>query len=402
MPAVLDLSDLDPKRDDFASRAVDRLFKAAVVAGASDIHIDATPGGVQLKWRVDGSLVDIGWVPNGASTTMLGRIKALARLITYRHDIPQEGRLAISDERLEGHGRSVSPGGLEARVGTLPTLHGERAVIRIAAKRTRDWLPTQLGLPTEVAEKLNHALQSHSGVILLTGTAGAGKTTTAYACLREILSQPTFLRSVVTLEDPIESELDGAAQSQVNPSVGYDWSSGLKALLRQDPEVMMVSEIRDAETAEVVFQAAMTGQLVITTMHARSAADALRRLLDMQLSPHHLRSALNLLLCQRLLRRLCSQCDGSLASAPASDLTSDLPQRCPSCLGTGFQGRLLLAEWLPELSGELAKIVMQDADCGTINRAAQSQGMETLAKLASTAVAAGQIPASELRRHFIE
>ena len=395
MPNPLDFGDLDPNRDDFASRAVDRILHAAVVAGASDVHIDATPQGVTLKWRTDGSLVNLGRIPNGSTTTILGRIKALARLITYRHDLPQEGRLALPHSHLEARH-------LEARVGTLPTLHGERAVIRIAAKRTGDWLPTQLGMPASVLEQLSSALQAHSGVILLTGTAGSGKTTTAYACVREILNCPALMRSVVTLEDPVETELEGAAQSQVNPAVGYDWSSGLKALLRQDPEVMLVGEIRDAETAAVVFQAALTGQLVITTMHARSSADALRRLLDLQVPAHHLRSALNLLLCQRLVRCLCPVCRDEPVPQATNDLTAEACDRCPSCLGTGFRGRLLLTESFPELQGELAKTVIEDADCGTIAMVAQSLGMKTLANLASAAVAAGQIPASELRRHFID
>ncbi len=373
--------DLDPARDSYATHVVDRVLQAAVAVGASDIHFDSTPAGIAVKWRVAGSLIGVCEIADGKSTSILGRIKALARLITYRYDVPQEGRLVLADQKLE------------ARVGTLPTLHGERAVIRIVAKQTHDWLPSQLGLPETTLLRLVSSLQAYSGVILITGTAGSGKTTTAYACLRQILSDLALRRNVVTLEDPVEAELAGAAQSQINPSVGYDWSAGLKALLRQDPEVMLVGEIRDAETAAVVFQAALTGQLVISTMHARSTADAIRRLLDMQVPIQHMRSALSGLICQRLVRRLCPSCHGSLHSASPV---------CEACLGVGFSGRVLLSEMFPNIEGQLARVLQQDADSSTIHASAQSLGMQSLAKQAAQEVARGHVNAFEIGRHFID
>ncbi len=389
MRAPPEFNDLDPRKDEYAVRVVERLLRAAVAEEASDIHLDATTSGVLIKWRIAGNLLLVAEVPDGVSTRILARVKALARLVTYRHDIPQEGRIQLDDQTLE------------ARVGTLPTLHGERAVIRLIAKQTQAWLPEHLGLPEEVLRGLRDGLRRASGVLLISGTAGAGKTTTAYACLREILSSEETPRSVVALEDPIEAEIVGAAQSQINPAVGYDWSSGLKALLRQDPEVMLVGEIREPETATVVFQAAMAGQLVITTMHARSAVDAIRRLLDMQVPAHHLRSALNGLVCQRLVRGLCSVCTGRGLAVPLSS-KNDAEQRCESCGGSGSLGRVMLAEILPTLEGEMSRAILQDADTGELNAAAQSLGMRSLATLAAEAIAAHRIPASEIARHFIE
>lgn len=376
-------SDLDPTRDDYASQIVDRILRAAVQAEVSDVHLEAGQGTVRIRWRAAGCLLDVATIPQGKTADVLARLKALANLITYRRDIPQEGRLSLA-------GLSV-----EARVGTLPTLHGERAVIRLTTRQSVEWLPPHLGLPAEVLAGLQHSLQQPSGVILISGIAGAGKTTTAYASLRQIVSASDTTRSVVTLEDPIEQEVVGTAQSQVNPSVGYDWDVGLKALLRQDPEVLLIGEIRDAATAAVVFRAAMTGQLVITTMHARSAADALRRLLDMQVPVQHLRSALTLLLCQRLVRRVCHECRAGVSPQAMSD------EICAACAGTGLGPRRLLAEMLPAVEGELARAIQGDMDSRGLEEVARAAGMLTLRQTAEKAVADGELPVREFRRCFV-
>ena len=370
--------DLNPQSDDYATRVVDRILQSAIAAGASDIHLAQLHHCIGVRFRVDGSLVDVGNVADGASASILGRLKALAGLITYRKDVPQEGRLKILP-----NGNPKAPQ-VEARLGTLPTLHGERAVIRLTMGRSVEWLPEQLGLPEALLERLTSSLALASGVILITGPAGSGKTTTAYAAVRQIL-KATKPRCIVTLEDPVESEIEGTSQSQIAPAVGFDWSAGLKALLRQDPEVMLVGEIRDPETAAVVFQAAMTGQLVLSTMHARSTADALRRLLDMNVPAHHLRSSLDLLLCQRLLPKHCK-----CISQPSD------PASCNICGGTGRDGRLLIAEALPTIEGELARSLVQDADSRAIASIAKSLGMQSLGQLASEAVNLGQVPQADV------
>lgn len=377
-------SGLDPAHDSYAVTIVDRILKSAVASRVTDIHFELNRDQTLLLWRVDGTLVDLGSVPNGRTTSILNRIKALARLVTYRSDVPQEGRLIVPE--LE----------LEARVGTLPTLHGERAVIRLASGRKRLRTLSELGLMDSTLVQIRQAISSASGVILIGGPAGAGKTTTAYACLSELASEGLSIRSLVTLEDPIEIEFPGAAQSQINPAVGYDWAAGLKALLRQDPEVMLVGEVRDAATATMVFDAAITGQLVITTMHARTAADAIRRLLDMQVPSHHLLTGLNLLTCQRLLRTTCD-CQ-RIEPRPSEEV----PKVCPACGGSGYKGRFLLAEVFPKVEMELARALMADTNPKQLESIAKSAGMKTLLQQATEACADGRTTSAELRRHFTE
>lgn len=402
---MFDVGDLNPKSDGFATQFMDRLLASAIDSGASDVHVEQRAakesttqlgGTIRVCFRVCGALIDLGCFPDGEKSKVLGRIKALARLVSYRADIPQEGRLVLADAN------GVRQ--LEARVGTLPTLQGERAVIRLASRNTHAWLPTQLGWPKEIESAFLEGLQRPSGVLLITGPAGAGKTTAAYAGLRSLAKEASqtqgsanqlgiSTRSLVTLEDPIEAELAGVSQSQINPAAGFQWQDGLKALLRQDPEVMLVGEIRDPETAFIVFQAAMTGQLVITTMHARSAVDALRRLLDMGIPAHHLRSSLELLICQRLLRKNCAACR-------ASGVAESGANECSACHGTGIDERMLLAELLPAVEGDLARAVLQDSDSQELQRVAERAGMQSLAQRAAECVRAGTVDALEVKRHF--
>jgi hypothetical protein len=224
---------------------------------------------------------------------VVARLKVLAELLTYRTDVPQEGRIR------------GGPGDVEMRVSTFPTLFGEKAVVRLFAGPGRFLRPEDLGLPPEIRATLGRLLGETSGAILLAGPAGSGKTTTIYACLRELVAASAGTRSLATLEDPIEVAVPGVAQAQVNPAAGFDLGAGLRSLLRQDPEVIAVGEIRDRATAEVAFQAALTGHLVLSTFHAGSAAGVVGRLSDMGIEPYVLRSGVRAIICQRLVRTLC-------------------------------------------------------------------------------------------------
>lgn len=325
------LDELDPGADDYAVRLTDRLLQLAMAQAASDLHLDAVPGGYLVRLRVDGQLREVGYLPQGKQANMAGRLKAMSGLLTYRTDLPQEGRMTWGSQNQE------------ARVVTLPTLHGERIVIRLVAASRSHWQLGDLGLDESTLLRHQRALQEPAGVILYTGPVGTGKTTTAYASIRWILGETNTAcsrRSIVTLEDPIECEVSGVAQSQIDPSVGYDWTMGLKTLLRQDPDVIFIGEIRDAHTAQLAFRASMTGQLVISTMHARSEREALVRLIDMQVPSQHLLCSLQLLTCQRLVPTPCGCASG-----------------CEDCHFTLVRGRQLQSTLLPPMENELARAV---------------------------------------------
>jgi general secretion pathway protein E len=323
------LRQLDPHDRDYASRFVELLLAAASTTNVSDVHLQPLREGLEIAWRIDGVLLPAGVFPRGHLTDVVARLKVLADLLTYRSDIPQEGRLR------------EPPTNCEMRLSTFPTLHGERAVIRITTKAHR-WLQlNQLSLPISQRLALQQLLTATSGALIITGPAGSGKTTTAYACLRELNLEPDSRRCTISIEDPIEAELPGVAQSQVNPVAGLDLSTGLKSILRQDPEVIFVGEIRDRATAEGVLTAALTGHLVITTFHAGNAADAIKRLGEMGLESYQVQNAIKAVISQRLVRRLC---DCAVPSSGSS--TARTPVGCEKCLGSGYQGRVLLAEIL--------------------------------------------------------
>jgi type II secretory ATPase GspE/PulE/Tfp pilus assembly ATPase PilB-like protein len=292
------------------------------------------------------------------------------------------------------------------RVSTFPTLHGERAVVRLFAGDSQYLYPQDLGLPAEIEASLLQLLGETSGAILITGPAGSGKTTTVYACLREIARVAEGRRSIVSLEDPIEMALGGVAQSQVNPAAGFDLPTGLRSLMRQDPEVILVGEIRDAETAATAFQASLTGHLVISTFHAGSAANGLARLIDLGIEPYLVRSGVRAMLQQRLVRRLCECAVDATAGLPSrSDPFLGLPVNkariaagCPTCSQTGYRGRLVLAELLPPLEGDLGRAVLARTDAVQLHRLALAAGMTTIFQRACQAAETGQTDPAEIRR----
>lgn len=320
---------------------VDALVAEARRKGASDLHVEPGRDTMEVRLRVDGVLETLASLPVHLAANVAARCKVLAGLLTYRIDIPQEG--GFRDEAGEG------------RVSTFPVVHGEKVVIRFfqpGPDRNLD----SLGFEPRVAEAIRLALDGREGMILLTGPSGSGKTTTIYACLRRLAAAG---RQVCTLEDPVEREIPGITQSSIRPAAGFDFARGLRSLLRQDPEAIMIGEIRDPETAESALRAALTGHLVIATIHATSAPGAASRLLDMGLEPYLLTGALRAILHQRLVR------------------------------SAGEAGRFPLAELLVP-GAAFRKALLGRADAEGLFAAAQADGMEPLAVVAGRAIASGQ------------
>ena len=373
-----------------AVEVVDLILAEARSALASDVHLSPTPAGLEMRWRIDGVLRQTGLFPPGLAPNVVARLKVLAELLTYRTDVPQEGRV-----------RGAS-GESEVRVSTFPTLHGEKAVIRLFAASGRFLRLADLVLPIDIRDGLARALGETSGAILLTGPAGSGKTTTLYACLRELVESTAGRRNLVTLEDPIEVAVAGVTQSQVNPPAGFSLETGLRSLLRQDPEVIAVGEIRDRPTAEVAFQASLTGHLVLSTFHAGSAAGAIGRLADMGIEPYLLRSGLLAVVSQRLVRTLCGDCsrddDGPRSRLGLAVARARVAVGCEACGGSGYRGRMILAEWLePERAG-LGPAILARSDIRHLEAEAVRGGMVDRWHRARMAIEAGQTTAAEVRR----
>ncbi|WP_231943717.1 GspE/PulE family protein [Aeoliella mucimassa] len=321
-----------------AVELVDRLLALVAESRASDVHIDPTESTIEFRWRLDGVLAPLGQLPRSLAAHVIGRLKVLAGLLTYETALPQEGRLA-----------SPTTGG-EFRVSTFPTLFGERAVLR-ALGTSRAGLESlaELGFADRVLTDFRQALTATTGAVLIVGPAGSGKTTTAYAAIREVVSHSQGGRAIHSLEDPVEVVVPGVTQSQVQPAVGFTMETALKSLVRQDPEVLMLGEIRDRTTAETTLEAALTGSLVITTFHAGSVQEALQRLVDMGIAPFAIRHAVRMVVAQRLVRKLCDCKLPGEVSRDAAPLGFEVehcmgPAGCQQCAGTGYSGRALLAE----------------------------------------------------------
>lgn len=393
------LQRLNPDSGEFVPDVVRLILSEARAARASDVHLVPGESHLVMQWRIDGVLHAIAGFDSSLSARVIARLKVISGLLTYRTDVPQEGRVARE------HSQS------EVRITTFPTLYGEKAAIRLFAENADLQRLSQLGLPEDVERELHHALDATSGVILLTGPSGSGKTTTAYACLRDVIAKSGGARCVMTLEDPIEVAVSGATQSQVRPSAGFDLTTGLRSLMRQDPDVILVGEIRDPATAEAAFQAALTGHLVITTFHAGSAAEAVTRLLEMQIEPYLLRSGLRVVICQRLLRRL-EQAGGSAIGEAGSAMQTKF-QKGPDktdgelVLGTGehaeragYFGRMVLAELMNPDKPDIVDGILSRCDAIQLEAAAVRSGMQTLRQAAGEAVARRLTSREEVLRVF--
>ncbi|MBN1912020.1 MAG: type II/IV secretion system protein [Pirellulales bacterium] len=384
-----ELARLNTADPEYAARSVDVVLASARKAGVSDVHLQPIGNGLELKYRLDGVLTPISVFPAQSAVNIVARLKVLAGLLTYHTDRPQEGRIRLPEDDVE------------MRVCTFPTLHGERVVVRLFGGTQRYQYLDDLGLPEDVSQPLRLLLSETSGAILVSGPAGSGKTTTGYAALREIARQSSGSRSLVSIEDPIEVAVDGVAQSQVHPPAGLDLANGLRFLLRQDPEVIMVGEIRDRATADTALQASLTGHLLLSTFHAGSAAETVGRLLDMGIEPYVLRSGLLAILNQRLLRRLCSCATPSTDPDDRLSLAVDramTPRGCDECRGTGYRGRFLLVEMLTLSRSELARAILARSETADIERSATEAGMTSRWERACQAVDEGLTSPAEVRR----
>ena len=330
--------------------ALEELLTQAVEQGSTDIHFEPTSTGVKVRFRIDGVLYEIG-VPDFLNTkyaALVSRIKILCNLDIAEKRMPQEGRTTVN----------VAGRELDVRVSILPTRYGESVVVRLLQKEIPLAL-SNIGLDEKNLGILQRLLERHSGLILVTGPTGCGKTTTLYACL-DRLNDAT--RKIVTIEDPVEYTLPGVIQMQVNPMIDLTFGRLLRTVLRHDPNILMVGEIRDTETAEVAFRMALTGHLVLSTVHTNDAASTITRLLDMGIAPYLVASSLSFVIAQRLVRTVCPKCHG---------------KRCVSCLGLGLKGRSGVFECLVIDDG-IRKLILSRASAEEIREKARSQGMRTL------------------------
>jgi general secretion pathway protein E len=351
-----------------AVTVVERLLARAIAAAASDIHVDPEPESWVVRSRQDGVLHETARIERRLVPTLVQRLKVLADLPTYVTDTAQDGRIAAA--------KLGAP--CDVRIAILPTVHGEKAVLRLFDPAARLLALHELGLPEKAAQALERAVLAPRGVVVLTGPAGSGKSTTIHAALRLIQERGKGRRSIVGVEDPVERLIPGVTQTQVNAASGFGFAQALKALLRQDPEVIYLGEIRDAATAQVAIEAGLTGHLVITTVHSGSCAQVLTRLLEMSIEPHLLTSALSAIFAQRLLRRCCPSCAA---------------QGCPACDGTGYRGRIPVVEHLVP-SGALRKAILARADESAF---APERG-STLEDHALALVARGETTRDEVER----
>ena len=360
-------------------RLVNLLIEKAVECNASDIHVEPFEHQLRLRYRVDGMLQKAEAPPQQLSAAIISRIKIMAKLDIAERRLPQDGRI-----RLRARGNSV-----DLRVSTLPTLHGEGVVIRLLYKDNTAHNFEELGFNSQTLEIFLDAVQRPHGIVLVTGPTGSGKTTTLYATLTT-LNEPS--RKIITVEDPVEYELPGINQIQVKPQIGLTFAGALRSIVRQDPDVIMIGEMRDLETAEIAVQSALTGHLVLSTLHTNDAAGSVTRMLDMGLQGYLVTSVLNGVLAQRLVRRLCPHCrephqplpqlvrDTKLDSvADNNSITLFKPTGCDQCRGTGYQGRVAIMEMLV-VSEQIRGLILNQADAQQIAKAAIAEGMETIYK----------------------
>ncbi len=380
-------------------RLVNALLAQAVKERSSDIHIEPFERHISVRFRVDGVLQEIIQPPKRFHASISSRIKVMAGLDIAEKRIPQDGRIKIK----------VAGREIDIRLSTVPTSHGERIVMRLLEKANvlRDL--THIGMGDQALYAMSDMIQKSYGIILVTGPTGSGKTTTLYASLAKINSPS---RNIITVEDPVEYQINGIGQIQVNTKVGLTFAAGLRAILRQDPDVVMVGEIRDKETAEIAVQASLTGHLVLSTLHTNDAASAVTRLVDMGIEPFLVASSTIGMMAQRLLRVLCPHC--KVAAVPTESELRQLgltmesflargpghvyqPTGCSECLDNGYLGRTGIYEMLV-VDDEIRQLIMDNVDSNSIKKRAIKKGMLTLRDDGARKVIAGDTSIAEVLR----
>lgn len=387
----------DMMQDAPVTRAVNTILEYAAKSHASDIHIEPWQTALKIRYRIDGILQETMTLPVHIEAALVSRIKILANMKIDEHRVPQDGRFDVS---IEGHE-------IDVRVSISPTVHGEKVVLRLLDKSGGVIDLEQLGIRGRSFRLIEEGVKKPHGMILSTGPTGSGKTTTLYAVLQKL---NTAAVNIVTLEDPVEYQVPGVNQIQVNSAVGLTFASGLRSILRQDPNIVMVGEIRDSETADLAVQSALTGHTVLSTLHTNSAAGVLPRLLDMKIEPFLIASTVSTVIGQRLVRKLCPACKASYKATPATNEAiekvvgsllpetseqakalgyENLPKKgtkefnlweakgCPQCNNTGYAGRIGIFEVF-SMSTEMERLVVGRATSSEIQKQAEAEGMTTM------------------------
>jgi general secretion pathway protein E/type IV pilus assembly protein PilB len=380
-------------------RLVNEILTEAVEARASDIHVEAQASGIKIRYRIDGVLQKQTMPPeiNRFYNAIISRIKIMARLNIAEKRVPQDGRI-----KLKVSGREV-----DIRVSLIPMLHGEGVVMRVLDKEKMTFSLRGVGMDQDIYERFNHLIQLPHGIVLVTGPTGSGKTTTLYSALNEIKDETT---KIITTEDPIEYQLEGINQIQVHAKVGLTFAASLRSILRHDPDVILVGEIRDHETAENAIQAALTGHLVFSTLHTNDAAGAFMRMIDIGVEPYLVTSTVEGVMAQRLVRTLCRECRETYQPG-AMELPSDFPVEevlqdgknlyravgCRACRGTGYNGRSGIYE-LMYTNDEIRKLVGDRAPTNLIKQVGMKAGMRSLRQDGWIKVLRGQTTIDEVMR----
>ena len=355
-------------------KLVNNLVQQAYIRQVSDIHIEPFENDVLVRMRIDGDLVEVMRLAPASLASVISRIKILSGMNIAEKRVPQDGRFAYSNDEFK----------VDLRVSTIPTMYGEKCVMRLLNTGGENLLSfEQLGMTKENIARFEHMLSAPNGIILVTGPTGSGKSTTLYAVLNR-LRKPTI--NITTIEDPVEKQMFGINQVQVNTKAGMTFASGLRALLRQDPDVIMIGEIRDYETAEIAVRASITGHLVLSTLHTNDSVSTIVRLIDMGVPPYLVSASVNAIIAQRLVKRLCPYCKRKHAISDSEKVLlgddgiteSFEPVGCPECNHTGYSGRIAIYE-IVELDHRIRKMISTNAPVEDIKRVAAENGAEFLA-----------------------